>query len=301
MKTLLVFFLIAIAALALLGALSPKSGSQIFIPHAGNSIEPALATVETIATLTPTSTIMPTITNTPRPTLTLTFTPSVTPTPTATPTITQTPEKTATPTTTPTITPTPTDTIGHGVIVLNDHFAYRNDEGKRVVVGEVRNDTKQNAANIIVHVTLYNNHNEVIASQNVYPWLDPLTPKDKSCFEAVFAGDPTYSRYGFDTEFVATGAALRPLSIVSSGATYLEDKGYLQLFGQVENTMTDTNAEALTFPQVVGTLYDEVGHVVDCTYVTAEATALPPGESSLWYLNFRPLPATASDYRAQPK
>ena len=287
--------------LIILALISRSVEGQVYIPHAGRLIVPSTPTFQVTIAISPTGTITPT--RTPRPTPTPSYTPSITPTSGNTPTITPTSTKTGTPTTTPTITPTPTDTIGDGVIVRHNHFDYVNDDGMVIIVGEVRNDSDANATNIRVIVTLYNNRTDVIDSLDVYTWLQVLRPTEKTCFEAVFLGNPTYNRYGFETLYANTDATPRALEIVSNGAVYLQDEGALNVFGQIRNTepATSTN-EALVYPQIVGTLYDEVGRVVDCMYVSAFADKLAPQETSIWEMTFRPLPAdTAKVYAVQPK
>jgi hypothetical protein len=300
-KILPYLFVLALVIVTALVIAPPTAQGQIFVPLVGRLIVATTPTLQATIAVTSTGTITPTATL--RPTPTPSFTPSITPTPTNSPTITPTPTKTSIPTTTPTITPTPTDTIGDGVIVLNDHFAYVSDEGKVTVVGEVRNDTDTNATNMIVRVTLYNNHKEVIDALNTYVWLDVLKPKDKTCFEAVFLGNPTFNEYGFETVYINTLDEPRSLEIMSQGAVYLQEEGAWNVFGQIHNAGDVASGEnVLVYPQIIGTLYDKVGHVVDCTYVSSLADKLAPGESSIWEMAFRPIPQELADmYRVQPK
>lgn len=299
-----VAFLLAIFAVSSLTQLSAAEG-QVYIPHVGRLIVSPTPTLFATPTITPTATVTPTATSTPRPTPTITPTPSISPTPSNTPTITPTPTKTGTPTTTPTVTPTPTDTIGDGIIVLNSHHDYVNDEGMVTVVGEVRNDTESNATNMRVIVTLYNNRTDVIDTREVYVWLDVLKPTEKTCFEVIFLGNPIYNRYEFETTYINTSTAPRTLTIVEHGAVYLQEQGAWNMFGQIRNNREveeGEEVEPLVYPQIIGTLYAPEGHVLDCMYVNAEADTLAPNETSIWEMTFRPLPKQEEMmYRVQAK
>lgn len=291
------------------GQAEQAATTQLYLPHAGRimaSPTPTLAGTETTSpteVITATVTFSPTFT--PTPTRTVTPTPTTSPTPSDTPTITPTPTRTGTPTTTPTVTPTPTDAIGDGVIVLNSHHAYLNAEGLVTVVGEVRNDTEFNATNMRVVVTLYNNRTDVVDTRETYVWIDVLLPGERSCFEVIFLGDPVYNRYEFVTSYSNTSRAPRPLVIVDHGAVYLPGPGAWNVFGQIGNIQEvgeGEEAEPLVYPQIIGTIYDEVGHVLDCMYINAEAESLAPGMTSIWQMTFRPLPQQEGmRYRVQAK
>jgi hypothetical protein len=156
-----------------------------------------------------------------------------------------------------------------------------------------------------VTVTLYNNRTDVVDSADVYVWLDVMKPTERTCFEAVFLGNPVYNRYGFETMYSNTSATPRTLSIVGHGSLYLQDQGAWNVFGQVRNTSDATDgqgAEPLVYPQIIGTLYAPEGYVVDCMYVNSLADTLAPGEMSIWEMTFRPMPVElGKSYRVQAK
>lgn len=208
-------------------------------------------------------------------------TPSATPTATPLPTETVTPTATEalTPTETPTSTPEPTATptatpaYPAGWNVLNDNV-YVDRNGWTHVLGELYNNTDSHQENVMVTVTFYNDAGEMVAQEQVAPVVEVVPLGIKVPFELEFQLRTSYSRYEFAVDGDATTRTPR-LDLQVANSESSADGNY-RITGQVTNP-----GEALsTYVQIIGTLYDGAGKVVNVGYDFLAAAQLPPGGSA---------------------
>ena len=251
-------------------------------------------------TITPTPSITPTPTDTPlpSPTPTDTFTPAPTPqpneptytptathTPTSSPTITPTPTATdtptptstftatPTPTDTPTVTPTPTPEMPPGWSVLND-TSYTGAMDHVFVFGEIYNNTGSTQEDILVIVAFFNDMNQQIDEKSTAPIVQAVPQGSQVPFGLEAELRLPYASYQISVEGKPSGISprqdLQTLSHAgSAGATY-------RITGEIHNP-----GEALsTYAQVIATLYDSAGRVVNIGYDFLPAGSLGPGQTA---------------------
>jgi hypothetical protein len=156
--------------------------------------------------------------------------------------------------------------------VLNDNV-YVDSNGWTHVLGELYNNTDSNQENVVVTVTFYSDTGDKVAEEQVAPVVEVVPRGVKMPFDLEFILRTAYSRYEFAVEGDATTKTPRlDLQIVDSEGS--SDNGY-HITGQVSNP-----GDALsTYVQVIGTLYDGAGKVVNVGYDFLAAAQLPPGGS----------------------
>lgn len=139
------------------------------------------------------------------------------------------------------------------------------------MLAELYNNTDSNRENVIVTVTFYNDAGDIVAEEHIAPVVE-IVPRGVAVpFELEFQLRMAYHHYEFSVE--GDPAAKSPrldLNIVShegsGGDVY-------HITGQVENP-----GDAMsTYVQIIGTLYDGAGKVVNVGYDFLSAAQLPPG------------------------
>ncbi|MFB0537801.1 MAG: FxLYD domain-containing protein, partial [Anaerolineae bacterium] len=234
----------------------------------------------------PTATAMPPAS--PSPALTSMASPSPTSTssqqPTATPASTQTPWISPTPpriVATPT--PLPPDTVLLGLMSSHE---YEDDLGFFTIVGEVRNDLQMNAGKVLVTATFYNANGDVIEEVSTSTMLDILLPGQRSPF-ALTLPKPV-DLWEYSLRITARPTLEQPLSgleVVQSRA-YEDEVGFYHVTGEVENT----GQRAADRVQVIVTLYDKWGKIVNAGFVYSEPRRVRPGEKAAFDCSFNYYP-----------
>lgn len=231
-------------------------------------------------TTTPPSTATPSPTSTPSQVPT----PSPIRRPTASPTPTQTPGASlsrqqigATPT------PLPPDTVLLGLISSHD---YEDDLGFFTIVGEVRNDLRLNVGKILVTVTFYNASGEVIEEVSTSTMLDILLPGQRSPFALTLPKPVDLREYSLRiTARPTLEQPLAGLKVVDSRAGE-DEAGFYHVRGEVENTGPRT-AERV---QIIVTLYDKWGKIINAGFVYSEPQSIRPGEKAAFDCSFNYYP-----------
>jgi hypothetical protein len=182
-------------------------------------------------------------------------------------------------------------------VTILSHSGYLDSVGGYRIFGEVQNLDTAPVGWLNITATFYDSSDTIIAVENAYSHLDVILPNRKSPFY-VWLYDPTQNatqlgprvdHYTLAVES-AFEAQARPLGLkISSSSVHLDEFGYRNITGEVENTGT-TNS---TFTKVSATFYDSDGKVVatDYTFVlttdntTAESKyTLPPRQKSSFTL-----------------
>ena len=157
--------------------------------------------------------------------------------------------------------------------MLNDNV-YVDGDGWTHVLGELYNNTDSNQENVIVTVTFYNDTGDKVAEEQVAPVVEVVPRGVKIPFELEFQLRTAYHHYEFSVEGNPTEESPRlDLQIVSHEGS--SGDGY-HITGQVSNP-GDTLS---TYVQIIGTLYDGAGKVVNVGYDFLAAAQLPPGGSA---------------------
>lgn len=126
----------------------------------------------------------------------------------------------------------------------------------------------------MVTVTFYNDAGEMVAQEQVAPVVEVVPLGIKVPFELEFQLRTSYSRYEFAMDGDATTRTPR-LDLQVANSESSADGNY-RITGQVTNP-----GEALsTYVQIIGTLYDGAGKVVNVGYDFLAAAQLPPGGSA---------------------
>jgi hypothetical protein len=157
--------------------------------------------------------------------------------------------------------------------VFNDNV-YVDNNGWTHVLGELYNNTDSPQENVIVTVIFYNDTGDKVAEEQVAPVVEVVPRGVKVPFELEFRLRTAYSRYEFAVEGDATARTPRlDLRIANSQGS--SGNGY-HITGQVTNP-----GDALsTYAQIIGTLYDGAGKVVNVGYDFLAAAQLPSGSSA---------------------
>jgi hypothetical protein len=256
----------------------------------------AMAAPGTIQTPQPSPTWRPTATPTP------TASPSPAPTSTASPTPTSTPGRTPPPSPTrrPTVvpvsiptsqtsptprrivatpTPLPPDTVLLGLMSSHD---YEDDLGFITVVGEVRNDLQMNVGKVLVTATFYSASGEVIEEASTSTMIDILLPGQRSPFALILPRPVDLWEYSLRiTARPTLEQPLAGLELVQSHADE-DEVGFYHVTGEVENTGQRTADRV----QVIVTLYDKWGKIVNAGFVYGEPRRVRPGESAAFDCSF---------------
>ena len=190
-----------------------------------------------------------------------------------------------TPTQTPT--PVPADTILLGLMSSND---FTDELGNIVIVGEVRNDASVNAAAAEVSATFYNRRGAVIQQPRTKPLLSILKPAQRSPFLISLARPPDL--WEWSLRAIARPTQDKPqegLTVVKSRA--FEDKvGFYHVTGTVLNGGSLTSRLA----QVVVTLYDKWGKIVNTNFAYTNPSTIAEGFEAGFDCSFNYFPRTDS-------
>jgi hypothetical protein len=229
---------------------------------------------------TPTSTVSPSPMSTPSQTPT----PSFTRLSTATLASTQAPWPSPTPrriVATPT--PLPPDTVLLGLMSSHE---YEDDLGFITIVGEVRNDLQMNVGKVLVTATFYNASGDVIEEASTSTMMDILLPGQRSPFALILPRPVDLWEYSLRiTARPTLEQPLAGLEVVQSHA-YEDQVGFYHVTGQVENTGQRTADRV----QVIVTLYDKWGKIVNAGFVYSEPRPVRPGEKAAFDCSFNYYP-----------
>jgi len=233
-----------------------------------------------------------------RPTATPTLTAS--PSPTSTPSRTLPPSPTRWPTTTvastqapwpsptsrrfvATPTPLPPDTVLLGLMSSHE---YEDDLGFITIVGEVRNDLQMNVGKVLVTATFYNASGDVIEEASTSTMMDILLPGQRSPFALILPRPVDLWEYSLRiTARPTLEQPLAGLEVVQSHA-YEDQVGFYHVTGEVENTGQRTADRV----QVIVTLYDKWGKIVNAGFVYSEPRPVRPGEKAAFDCSFNYYP-----------
>lgn len=248
------------------------------------------ATILPVNTPTATLTVTPLETTTNTPTSSPTFLPTneFTPTATQTPTIipTDTPNPTSTHTATPNATDTPSPTPTQNpdkVSVVNNHSWYVDSINYLHIVGEVYNNTNSDLRFVKVTVNIYTNSGQLLDTKFTYVTLSTLPKFDKSCFDLLLPQPAGWGYYTFEpVDYWDDADPLPALTISNSSTSYQSTFGWYKIIGEV----TNEEPYRIEFVSPVGTVYDQQGTVLGCSFTYVNSTHLDPGQKSSFDMLF---------------
>ena len=250
----------------------------------------AMATSGPTQTPRPSPSRRPTATPAPTASPSPTSAPSRMPTPSPTRRATATPASAQTPWPSPTPrrivatpTPLPPDTVLLGLISSHE---YEDDLGFITIVGEVRNDLQMNVGKVFVMATFYNTSGDVIEEASTSTIVDILLPGQRSPFALILPRPVDLWEYSLRiTARPTLEQPLPGLEVVQSRA-YEDEVGFYHVTGEVENTGQRTADRV----QVIVTLYDKWGKIVNAGFVYSAPRRVRPGEKAAFDCSFNYYP-----------
>jgi len=144
-----------------------------------------------------------------------------------------------------------------------------NNTGEQITVGRI-------SANV------FTSEGRLLDTQYTFPYVSYLPAGDKTCFRIWFLDIPSnWSYYELEPpHYWSSNQPPSDLVIINDTGTYNSANDTYQIVGQVRS---DHNSP-VSWIQVVGTLYDHQGSVVDCDFTYPNSYDLEPGQTSAFKL-----------------
>lgn len=186
----------------------------------------------------------------------------------------------------PTATSVPADTILLGLMSSND---YVDDIGELVVVGVVRNDAQKNATDARVILTLYDVAGEVIDEVTGSPLITLLKPGQRSPFVLSLPRPENLREWSLRVTARPTQQQAQDgLTIISSHGS--EDRTG---FYHVSGTVINGGSRATRLAQVVVTLYDQWGKIINAGFAYTDPSSVQIGSEAEFDCSFNYFPRVA--------
>lgn len=197
-----------------------------------------------------------------------------------TPTVTNTPlpvPPTVVPSSTPTVTPMPT-----GVFILSSStFVYYTTTTNEFLASEVQNNTGAPVRFVDVGVNAINANGNLVNTQVGYVVPSILMPGAKGCFSVYFSGLPAPPvHFVFEGPYYQPGEEVVPVAVDGLYALPNSRFDAMSITGFARNDQ----GRPVSGVEVVGTLYNDQGRVVDCSIAIPNTDTLQPGQSSAFKL-----------------
>jgi hypothetical protein len=154
---------------------------------------------------------------------------------------------------------------------------YVDSVGYTHIVGEVKNNGTTNLDFVQITATFYSSNGSVLDTNFAFTMMNILTPNQKSPFDVLSAKQGVAADHYSVTVTDASETTDQPdLALVVQGTTSSIDQvGYYHVLGEVKNTGNST----ASLVEVVVTLHDSSGNVVDATLSFTTPSDLQAGES----------------------
>jgi hypothetical protein len=163
---------------------------------------------------------------------------------------------------------------------------YEDDLGFFTIVGEVRNDLQMNVGKVLVTAAFYNASGDVIEQASTSTMMDILLPGQRSPFALILPRPVDLWEYSLRiTARPTLEQPLAGLEVVQSHA-YEDEVGFYHVTGEVENSGQRTADRV----QVIVTLYDKWGKIVNAGFVYSEPRRVRPGEKAAFDCPFNYYP-----------
>ncbi len=210
---------------------------------------------------------------------------SKTPTPTNTLPPTLTPIPSSTPTEEPTQPPTEVpaqenpasgmETGEQGPLAVIMDNSYRIDKWD-YIIGLVQNNSDGPVEWIEMSVLLYDNNNQEIAREKIYPFLNVLLPGDYSPFSVSSDQWGNAASYDFIVDDWYEARDLPAEDVVFLNHTSFSNDYYFNIVGEVINNST----QPVGWVKIAGTLYDENDMILATNYTYSMLDYIAPGGKS---------------------
>jgi len=163
-------------------------------------------------------------------------------------------------------------------IVLDNTFSI--DEWD-TIVGLVQNDTDKTINWVEITILLYDDNDQLIATETTYPFLEMIPAGDTAPFSIYSDQWSAASTYDFLVEWEETDDLPAPGLEFISYTSYSDDQ-YLNIVGEVRNNSTET----MGWVKIAAALYAEDGTLLIANYTYSMLDYIPPGGKSpfkVWF------------------
>lgn len=182
-----------------------------------------------------------------------------------------------------------------GVEVIDDNH-YTDDSGYLYIVGEVKNTGDVNLEYVEIIATIYDD-STVVGSQSTFTMLDILEPNQDSPFKIMKQEPDSWTDYTLEIDYSSTLSTPYNELQIQGVSDSEDDLGYYYINGEVENTGT----EGVEYVEVVASIYDSGGNIIETNFVYTNPETLDPGDTAPFefMIDTGPLPSNIDQYSLQ--
>jgi hypothetical protein len=184
--------------------------------------------------------------------------------------------------------------LSSGVLVLSS--TSWTDSGYLYIHGEVFNNTSAKRQFVEIDATLYNSSGTVVDTDFTYAWLDIMPIRTRSPFELIVYPVPAgYDHYKLSVSSTTTTATSVGNLAISPGIPFTDGISYRHYPGEV----TNNNAFSVQFTQVLLTLYNNLGNVLNTDFTYTNPDTIAAGNTAPYELFIADHYATTNRYVTQ--
>lgn len=176
-----------------------------------------------------------------------------------------------------TVTSTPTSKATSREAVVLGNWSWVDTIDSRHIVGEIENRGSRNLEFVKVVASFYNESGGFVAGETAYVKADILRPGEVAPFEIISLGDDPGAAYTLFVEGRETSSAPADASslVIVSNASQPQQYGGPRILGEIQNQGTKT----ARLVEVVATMYDGTGAVIDVDFTFTSPSDVAPGQS----------------------
>jgi hypothetical protein len=172
-----------------------------------------------------------------------------------------------------TVAAAPPATPAAAAIKVLSSSSYTDSIGYLHIVGEVKNTTTSKRRFVQVSARLYNANDRVLGSTFSYTLMDILRPGVVTPSHIIKERPSGYHHYRLSTSSSTTSETpIRRLDI-QRGVAYVDSIDYKHVPGEVKNN----NGFKVRFVQVIATVYNDAGRVINVGFTYTDPHEIPSG------------------------
>lgn len=158
-------------------------------------------------------------------------------------------------------------------VTILSHSGYTDSLGWYYVVGEVQNTGDMNLEYVEITATFYDSSNVVVDTSFTFADLSVLLVGRKSPFKVILVDTEQSAKvdhYSLGVTYdVSEFGKPEGLEILSS-SSYVDILGWMHVVGEIKNV----GVYATTYVEVIATVYDSTGKVIDCAFTFSNPSDL---------------------------
>lgn len=159
---------------------------------------------------------------------------------------------------------------------------YEDELGFIFIIGEVRNDVQVNVNRARITATFYNAQGEIIDEAAVSTLIGLLEPGQRSPFIISLPKPPEMWEYSLRATAYPTDAQPQGGLTIVKDRAYEDEAGFYHISGEVKNN----GERPASFVQVVVSLYDKWGKIINAGFVYTQPPTIEPGEKASFDCSF---------------